>query len=153
VMGDGCDQFPSGVFMTTDTGSSWQPLPGPRVPGWQGGDFVDADAGALGGAWNRLASVRGGKVIAAAVDTAGGRTVRDLRLTGRSGVAVGQGSLVLLKEEKPGATWEIAKLPLSDEMRANLDFSAVACTGKHIWVAGRPGTLVLHSADQGTTWE
>jgi len=153
VLGDGCDQFPSGVFMTTDTGRSWQPLPGPRVPGWQGGDFVDADSGALGGAWNRLASVRGGKVIAAAVDTLGGRTVRDLRLTGRTGVAVGQGGLVLLKDEKPGATWEIAKLPLSDEMRANLDFSAVACAGKHIWVAGRPGTIVLHSADQGTTWE
>jgi photosystem II stability/assembly factor-like uncharacterized protein len=153
VIGDGCDQFPSGVFMTTDAGRTWQPLPGPRVPGWQGGDFTSADNGALGGAWNRLASVRGGKVIAAKVDTLGGRTVRDLRLLGKTGVAVGHGGLVLLQDEKPDPAWEIADLPLSADVRANLDFNAVASVGKHIWVAGRPGTLVLHTADQGATWE
>src|SRR5207237_108591 len=25
--------------------------------------------------------------------------------------------------------------------------------GEHIWVAGRPGSVVLHSADYGKTWE
>jgi photosystem II stability/assembly factor-like uncharacterized protein len=153
VLGDGCEQFPSGVFKTIDAGRTWQPLPGPRVPGWQGGDFTDAETGALGGAWNRLASVRGGKVIVADVDPLGGRTVRDLRLDGQTGVAVGQGGLVLLKDEKSGATWEIADLRFSPEMRANLDFGTVATVGKHIWVAGRPGTVVLHSGDQGATWE
>jgi photosystem II stability/assembly factor-like uncharacterized protein len=153
VLGDGCDQFPSGVFMTTDTGRTWQALPGARVPGWHGGDFSDADNGALGGAWNRLASVRDGKVIAATVDTLFGRTVHDVRITGKAGVAVGQGGLIMLTDEKPGATWEIADLPLSADIKAELDFNAVACFGKHIWVAGRPGTVVLHSPDRGNSWE
>src|SRR5262245_3202815 len=153
VLGDGCDQFPSGVFTTTDAGRTWQPLPGPRAPGWLAGDFVDAQAGSLGGAWNRLASVRGGKVIAADVDELGGRSVRDLRLTGNTGVAVGQGGLILLKDDKPVATWSIAKLPVSADVQSNLDFSAVCVLRNHVWVAGRPGTLLLHSNDSGTSWE
>src|SRR5262245_58683459 len=94
VIGDGCDQFPSGVFKTVDAGRRWQPLPGPRVPGWLAGDFLtENDGGALGGAWNRLASVSD-RVTAANVDTLGGRSVRDLKLrnTGLKwnvGVAVG----------------------------------------------------------------
>jgi photosystem II stability/assembly factor-like uncharacterized protein len=153
AIGDGCDQYPSGVFATADAGRTWQPVPGPRAPAWLAGDFADAQTGALGGAWNRLASVRGGRVIAADVDTLGGRTVRDVRLAGNSGVAVGQGGLVLLKEDKPEATWSIADLPLSADARANLDFSAVSLVGNHVWVAGRPGTIVLHSKDRGTSWE
>src|SRR5437660_4688115 len=148
AIGDGCDAFPSGVFMTTDAGRNWQPLPGPRVPGWLAGDFADAQTAALGGSWNRLASVRDGKVIAANVDTLGGRSVRDLKLTRNTGVAVGQGGLILLKDDKPVATWEIADLKLSADVQANLEFNADACVGKQIWVAGRPGTVVLHSADQ-----
>ncbi len=153
ALGDGCDQFPTGVFVTHDSGRSWQPLPGPRSPGWLAGDFVDAETGSLGGAWNRLATIRGDRVIAADVDTLGGRTVRGLQLTGNTGVAVGQGGLILLKDDKPVATWSIADLKLSAEVRANLDFNTVACFGKHVWVAGRPGTIMLHSADQGTSWE
>src|SRR5262249_40003258 len=78
AIGDGCDQFPSGVFATINAGRSWQPLPGPRVPGWLAGDFMAHAPGALGGTWNRLASVTY-KVSAADVDTLGGRSVRDLK--------------------------------------------------------------------------
>jgi photosystem II stability/assembly factor-like uncharacterized protein len=153
ALGDGCEQFPTGVFMTKDSGRSWQPLPGPRCPGWLAGDFRDAQTGALGGAWNRLASVRGGRVIAADVDTLGGRSVRDLHLMGSTGVAVGQGGLILLKDDKPGTTWSIADLKLARDVQANLDFSAVHGVGNHVWVGGRPGSILLHSADQGTSWE
>src|SRR5207244_1124394 len=61
LAGEGSDQFPSGVFATTDGGRTWAPIAGPRAPAWRGGDF-DAEGGALGGAWNRLATVRRGKV-------------------------------------------------------------------------------------------
>jgi hypothetical protein len=33
------------------------------------------------------------------------------------------------------------------------DFDAVAVLDQHIWVAGRPGSVVFHSADFGLTWE
>src|SRR5262245_29383183 len=71
LAGEGSDQFPSGVFATTDGGRTWQPVAGPRAPAWRGGDF-DAEGGALGGAWNRLATVRRGKVNAIDMDSLGG---------------------------------------------------------------------------------
>jgi hypothetical protein len=44
-------------------------------------------------------------------------------------------------------------VPVPTEVRAALDFHAVHCQGSHVWVAGRPGSMLLHSADQGKTWE
>ena len=39
VVGDGTDQFPTGVFITADSGRTWKPVPGPRCPGWLAADF------------------------------------------------------------------------------------------------------------------
>src|SRR5439155_761316 len=36
-LGDGNDQFPSGVFKTSDGGKSWEPVPGPPTTTWLGG--------------------------------------------------------------------------------------------------------------------
>jgi hypothetical protein len=44
-------------------------------------------------------------------------------------------------------------LGLSPAALAACDFRAVAAFGSHVWVAGRPGGFVLHSADAGKTWE
>jgi photosystem II stability/assembly factor-like uncharacterized protein len=35
----------------------------------------------------------------------------------------------------------------------NLDFRALAAFGNHVWIAGAPGTCVLHSPDGGQTWQ
>ena len=43
------------------------------------------------------------------------------------------------------------KLPT--EVVACLDFHAVSCCGDHVWIAGRPGSVVLHSPDRGRSWE
>src|SRR5260370_17377452 len=68
LAGDGSEQFPTGVFMTTDAGRSWQPLKGPRCPTWLAGDF-NANGGALAGAWNRLATLRDKGVSLTTVDS------------------------------------------------------------------------------------
>src|SRR5262245_26262301 len=97
VVGDGTDQYPSGVFVTRDAGRTWQTLPGPHCPGWLAAEFRGDDSGALVGAWNRMATVRGGRVVQANVDTLGGRNLRSLylgRAAGQRGVAVGQGGLI-----------------------------------------------------------
>ncbi|HZT82059.1 MAG TPA: hypothetical protein VFA26_17665, partial [Gemmataceae bacterium] len=100
-----------------------------------------------------LALVRGGTMTRVDVDRLGGRSLRDLRLSGDCGVAAGQGALVLLCDHSRGASWSVADLKLPRELRAGLDFHAVACVGNHIWVAGRPGSVVLHSANRGGSWE
>jgi photosystem II stability/assembly factor-like uncharacterized protein len=159
LLGDGSEPFPTGMFVTTDSGRSWQPLPGPRCPSWLDGDFQDLQTGSLAGAWNRLAAVRGGKIIPADIDTLGGRSLLGLQLQGEGGVAVGNGGLVLLKDDKAGLTWSVADLKqfcepkLTTEILASLDFHAVCCAGDHVWVVGRPGSVILHSTARGTRWE
>jgi hypothetical protein len=44
-------------------------------------------------------------------------------------------------------------LGLPPEALAVCDFRAVACFGPHVWVAGKPGGVVLHSGDSGKTWD
>jgi photosystem II stability/assembly factor-like uncharacterized protein len=152
LAGDGSEQFPSGVFATTDSGKTWAPLPGPRASSWRAGDF-NREGGALAGAWNRLATVRRAQVFTVDMDTLGGRTLCGLQLRGDGGVAVGQGGLVLLSSKGRGASWHYADLHLPAEAQAAWDFHAVGGSGPHVWAVGRPGSAALHSPDGGKSWE
>lgn len=152
LAGDGSDQYPSGAFVTSDSGRSWQPVPGPRCTTWLAGDF-NAEAGSLVGAWNRLATVKSDRVSLADVDALGGRNLRGMQLRGKRGVAVGQGGLILRSEGTGGSTWSYVEPGLPVEVKAAWDFHAVHSTGKHVWAAGRPGSVMLHSKDDGENWE
>jgi photosystem II stability/assembly factor-like uncharacterized protein len=153
AVGDGTEQFPTGIFRTTDSGQTWQAVPGPRCPAWLGAAFQDAQTGALVGSWSRLAVLRNGSVSPSDVDVLGGRAVRAVQVVGNRAVAVGQGGLVFLSRDSAGARWGYADLKLPAEVRACWDFHAVHCVGDHIWVVGRPGSAVLYSPDQGRSWE
>src|SRR5690348_18466314 len=88
------------------------------------------------------------------MDTLGGRALCDLQLRGEDGLAVGQGGLILRSEHTRGSSWGyVNKLPVSDDVRAAWDYHAVHGVGSHYWVVGRPGSVALHSADRGETWE
>jgi photosystem II stability/assembly factor-like uncharacterized protein len=152
LLGDGADQYPSGVFKTTDGGRTWQPVPGPRAASWQAGDFQDGQSGALAGAWSRLATLRATGFATADLDTLGGRSLRGLQLRGNRALAVGQGGLVLTSQSA-GVRWGYADLKLPAEVLATWDFHALHGVGDHVWVAGRPGSALLHSADRGATWQ
>jgi photosystem II stability/assembly factor-like uncharacterized protein len=152
VAGDGSDLHPSGLFTTTDGGRTWHPVTGPRCTSWLAADF-GPEGGALAGAWNRLATLRGGQVRLADVDALGGRSLRGLQLRGKRGVAVGQGGLVLRSDGTAGSTWSYADLGLPPAVLAAWDFHAVGGAGDDVWVVGRPGSAVLHSPDGGTRWE
>jgi photosystem II stability/assembly factor-like uncharacterized protein len=152
LAGDGSEQFPAGLFATTDGGKSWAPVPGPRAPSWRAGYF-NREGGALAGAWNRLATVRRAQVYAVDQDTLGGRNLCGLQLRGDGGVAVGEGGLVLLSSKSRGSTWNYTDLKLPADVQASWDFHAVGGTDAHIWVVGRPGSAALHSPDGGRTWQ
>jgi photosystem II stability/assembly factor-like uncharacterized protein/tetratricopeptide (TPR) repeat protein len=153
AVGDGSDEYPGGVFATADGGRTWKPVPGPRATTWLAADFADGRTGILGGAWGRLSVLQQGTLTPADVDPLGGRAVHDLRLDGQRAVAVGQGGLVLVSADSAGARWGYASLGLPKEVQAACDFQAVCGRGEHVWVAGRPGSVVLHSGDQGQTWQ
>ena len=151
--GDGGDSHPAGLFHTIDGGRTWRAVAGPRNPSWLAGDFSDAETGVVAGAWNRVAPIREGSLGVADVDSLGGRNIRALKLDGERAVAVGQGGLVMVSQNTAGVRWGFPDLKLPQELRASLDFHAVAVRGSHVWAVGRPGTVVFHSADHGLTWE
>jgi hypothetical protein len=68
------------------------------------------------------------------------------------GWLVGDGGLVLSTSDG-GTTWNPPAGKIPDIAAANLDFRALAALGGHVWIAGAPGTCILHSADSGRTWE
>src|SRR5262249_35248994 len=100
-----------------------------------------------------LASLQKGNLTAADVDTLGGRTLRGVQLMGDQAVAVGEGGLVLVSTKTAGVRWGFADLKLPPEALAGLDFQAVHSRGEHVWVAGRPGSVILHSPDRGRSWD
>jgi photosystem II stability/assembly factor-like uncharacterized protein len=163
--GDGTEQYPTGVFCTTDSGRTWNPLPGARATTWLAADFSFAPTGpkygavaaALGGAWNRLGIVSmgtdTGKVSLNNEDTLGGRAIRGLQCKENDVMAVGQGGLVLLSDKTNGRSWQVVPLKLPPEVLACWDFHAVQWLDNDIWVVGRPGSVVLHGRDRGDKWE
>ncbi|GIW82296.1 MAG: hypothetical protein KatS3mg105_4103 [Gemmatales bacterium] len=152
LLGDGSERFPSGIFRTDDGGQTWRPVPGPRSAGWLAGQFTDKETGALVGRWSQLATIRRGLVGAADVDELGGRSLCGLHVQGKDAIAVGQGGLVLLSDTG-GSRWGYADLKLPENWRTNLDFHAVHGHGRHLWIAGRPGSVLFHSSDFGRTWQ
>jgi photosystem II stability/assembly factor-like uncharacterized protein len=153
VVGDGCDQFATGVFGTTDSGRTWKPVRGPHSPGWFAADFRDGQTGILAGAWSQLATLRNGEVAPVDVDALGGRSLRGLQVVGKQVFAVGQGGLVLVSSNSAPTRWNYVDLSLPTEVRAGWDFHAIHSVAKHVWIAGRPGSSILHSADSGQKWE
>src|SRR5262249_43263048 len=67
------------------------------------------------------------------------------------GVAVGQGGLILFTDDA-GSHWKYQQF-LSFELTSSWDFRAVHGAGTHIWAAGRPGSVLMHSGDGGKTWD
>ncbi len=153
VAGDGSDLSPSGVFVTKDGGRSWHAAPGGRCPTWLAADFSDQQTGILAGAWGRLATLRDGVFNAADVEKLAGRNVQAVRVQGQRAAAVGQGGLVLLSKDSAGVRWGFADLKLPAEVAAQCDFRGLAMSGSHLWVVGRPGSVVFHSPDFGQHWE
>jgi photosystem II stability/assembly factor-like uncharacterized protein len=153
VAGDGTDLCPSGLFATRDGGKTWHSAPGPRSPSWCACDFRDPQTGVLAGAWGGLATIREGVLNPADVDKLGGRDVCAVRLQGPTGAAAGRNGLVLVSQDSAGDRWGFADLGIGAETASDCDFAAVAHVDRHIWVAGRPGSVVFHSPDLGKTWE
>lgn len=152
VCGDGSDAFPTGMFFTADGGRTWKPVPGPRIPGWRCADFPNSQTGSVGGAWSHLGSLKTGAFAAADFDPLGGRAVHGLKFGSQRGFAVGDGGLVLASSDG-GQKWGSVNVGVSPASLAACDFKCVAAFANHVWVAGRPGSFVLHSADAGKTWE
>lgn len=163
LLGDATDEYPTGIFVTKDSGNRWAPLKGPRCTSWKSAGLIKEEEGTLVGGWTSLGRIKDGKLVKTSLDDLGGRHFRSVYLPESveprptpkregNGIAVGQGGLVLFSKDN-GANWDYLELRIPKSVRLCLDFNTVHGAGKHVWIAGRPGSVMLHSADGGKTWE
>ncbi|HTI51599.1 MAG TPA: YCF48-related protein [Planctomycetaceae bacterium] len=153
VVGQGSVDQPSGVFFTDDGGTLWRDLPGQASPGWLAADFLNPEAGVVAGPRGRIAQLNGQQLTAPRGGNLGLRGLHDVVLQGpRSGWLVGDGGLVR-RTSNAGLVWEAPPASLPEGIRDACDFQAVCCRGKNVWIAGKPGSVVWHSADGGESWQ
>jgi len=152
VLGDTSAVFASGVFTTDDGGRTWSPVAG-AGGGWLAGDFVDPQTGAVAGHAHAPVALRRRSVLPARTPELGIRTIRRLRLQGPTTCwLVGDGGLVMTSEDL-GESWQSPVGELPATISDIFDLRALAVRGNHCWMAGMPGTRVLHSPDGGRTWQ
>ncbi|QDT66944.1 YCF48-related protein [Calycomorphotria hydatis] len=150
---DSSPQVPTGLIRTHDGGKSWQPVEGDRAPWFESAAFVDLDTVLLAGQQSRFSIFREGRLLPTRIADFGLRGFHDVTLQGGDvGWAVGDGGLIL-KNDTTGLSWTMPPASLPSSVRAEFDLFAVAARGEHVWVAGKPGSVIWHSADAGQTWE
>ena len=84
-------------------------------------------------------------------DWLAGRDITSVQILARKSIAVGQGGLILTSASE-GKAWGFVDTKLPTNVLANLDFHAVHSVRDNVWIAGRPGSVILHSGDGGATW-
>ena len=149
--GDPSALYPSGMFITSDSGQSWRPLTGAGATSWLAADMLDPQTGALAGRKGTAAAVRRGEVRPGEVGSFGLRSLWQLRLAPPTGGwLVADGGLILQTPDL-GTSWQAPQAE-APEAAAQFDFHALATRGERVWVAGTPGTRIFHSADGGRSW-
>lgn len=153
ALGDGSPLFPSGVFHSEDGGRTWTPAQKGESPGWICGNFRDSKSGAVAGLDGTLGVVIANELRPARKLDVGARYLQRMVLRGESGGwLIGDGGLVLTTSDG-GVIWNAPARAIPEDAKGNFDFRAIAVVGNQIWIAGAPGTCVLHSPDAGQSWQ
>lgn len=143
--------FPAGAATTRDGGRTWEPVAGDGSRGWLTGDFVDLNDGALASSAGALVTVRRRGIETASNPRLGLRAIHALRLgSDGAGWLVGDAGLVLTTTGKT-INWQVPGGEPPD-ITNQFDWQGVATVGDHVWIAGSPGSRILHSTDGGKSW-
>ena len=157
AVGDASPLSTSGVFFTRDGGKTWSGAGGQLPAGVTAADFTSSAEAVCADGRGRVVRMENRLVQSTPAASFGLRSVRDLRLTrnGR-GWLVGDGGLVEHTNDA-GATWRLPGQDLAQGPGAQCDWRALAAhegpQGAKLWIVGAPGSVVLHSADDGATWQ
>jgi len=153
MAGDPGPQSPTGLMFTQDGGRTWTGAVGMKVRGWRAGDFLNSRQGLVCGTMGRIAVVVEGNLNKVLMTNLGLRGIHAVKLAGGDRAwAAGDGGLVLTSNNV-GIDWKTPPRPLPEEIRNTFDFRAVEAKGDHVWIAGRPGSVIWHSPDGGQTWQ
>jgi photosystem II stability/assembly factor-like uncharacterized protein len=146
--GRGSGGEPLGVFASDDSGRNWRPVAVGNQSTWWGGDFESQHTGIIVGA-GQSARITNGDVSQLSL---GEHDIRAVRFSDNGTAwAVGDAGSILRSADS-GATWNAVNA-LPDDLPAVIAWHTIATHGQQMWIAGAPGTVVLHSPDGGETWQ
>jgi photosystem II stability/assembly factor-like uncharacterized protein len=154
AIGETSPSCASGLFVTQDGGRTWLPQLADEQGYWRAASFADPQTGVLvasDGSWSRLTN---GEVQAAGLAPSAAKLSLAIEmLDSQHGWRGGIAGLVEVTHDG-GRTWQPPRAaPLAPAAAAWFDTHAIAAQGRHVWLAGTPGTRVLRSRDGGETWQ
>lgn len=157
AIGDPTPLVPSGLHVTRDGGKTWSAAGGHAPAGLTAGDVTTtADGhrtrhtGFVADAAGRVVALNDRFLAATPTEELEPQTVRDLKLrSDGSGWLVGDSGVVAPLD---GDSWDLGLQPL-DDCGWQVDWRAVALHDSKVWVVGSPGSVVLHSPDDGDSWQ
>jgi photosystem II stability/assembly factor-like uncharacterized protein len=150
--GRGSGGEPFGVFASDDDGRNWRRWAVGPPSAWVAGAFADPQHGVVVGSTGSVARLESGDRMPCDFKDKLGRQPRSVQLSpSGEGWLVGDGGLIQLTTDY-GATWKPVEV-LPENLACQLDWHTVAVCNDHIWIAGAPGSVVLHSPDGGQTWQ
>lgn len=153
VFGDTNGGYVGGMFRTENGGKSWKSCDSLEVTqGWTAGTVVHEVPVAVGPAGN-VGIFEKNNVLPLPGIAPGTSCLTAITVKDHDTWVVGTHGTVLLSRKTGGKSFEPVKLPVPESVVNCLDFNTVCCLGDHVWIAGRPGSVVFHSWDQGKTWE
>jgi photosystem II stability/assembly factor-like uncharacterized protein len=153
AIGHATEFSPAGIFRTSNGGQTWAPLASAAPIGWHSAAFHDAQRGVTVGDNGTVMVLGAEKLTPARLPNLAGRPVRRVAFSDpRSGWLVGDGGLVLTTDDG-GIQWKMPPGPLPSVVLEQMDFRALAVRDNQCWMAGAPGSVILHSADGGASWE
>jgi len=145
--------YPQGLLLTNDGGRSWTAPQDDQPYRWLDGDFRDPAHGSLSAAGGVAATVRKGAFLPAEVTASTGGTLRSINLNEENvGYAVGDDGKLFATRDG-GLHWQPNNSPFFDRLPTSFSPRTVTSQGPLIWIAGSPGTRILHSPDGGGHWE
>ncbi len=144
--GDYNPQLKTSVVESLDGGTTWRGLV-------SGVGHASAVGFSSGGVWGAI-DVLGNTVFSqhTSVQTVARHTapIHDLLHNHRQWFGCGGAGELITSLD--GQNWTNLALPLSPEARVLFDGRAIDSFEDQLWVCGSPGSIVLHSADGGTSW-
>lgn len=151
IISESAEQHPGGIAFTVDGCSSWNVLRCRRTNGWNAAAHLGFEHLLLCGHAGDMMAIHQGVPIAAKANWLPTSAGRDFSGNKDRLWAVGDQGQVLFSTDQ-GRNWGRADLSVTDDMRAYWDFRAVSSIDEHVWIVGRPGSMVLCSKDAGRKW-
>ncbi|RLS55739.1 MAG: hypothetical protein DWH91_08545 [Planctomycetota bacterium] len=153
VIGEATPRCPTGILISTDAGTTWEAVNGPRATSWRTAALTSQGTGIVAGPRGSLGLVGRGQLARTIDQFQGLRAIHAVSLTedGR-GWLVGDGGWAL-QTSNGGTSWSPPNAALPSRLRDCMEFLAVAQHEDHVWIAGSPGSVIWHSPDSGQRWE